>query len=134
MSGSLLAGLGNFGIYIVVSLAIFSAFVFLYERVTPYKEFELIKDGNSAAACSLAGAVLGFVLPVASVISNSVGILDVIIWSVIAMTLQIAVFLALWKTFPKVVEGIHKGQIASGIFLGAAALSIGILNAACLTY
>jgi putative membrane protein len=134
MSGSLLAGLGNFGMYIVVALAIFAAFVYLYEMVTPYKEFELIKNGNAAASCSLAGAVLGFVLPVASVISNSVSILDVIIWSAIAMSLQIAVFLALWKIFPRVVAGVHDGQLSCGIFLGATALSIGILNAACLTY
>lgn len=134
MDGGFIFGIFNFGIYLGTALALFVVFIFVYTHLTPYRELELIRGGNAAAACSLGGAIIGFVLPVASVIANSVGVIDVIIWSFIAMAIQILLFVVIWKRFSVIVTNIHEGQISSGIFLGAFSIAIGILNASCLTY
>lgn len=134
MDGGFIAGLFNFAIYLGTALGVCAVFIFVYTHLTPYKELELIRGGNSAAACSLGGAIIGFVLPVASVIANSVGVFDVVIWSFIAMAIQILLFVVIWKRFSKIVTNIHEGQVASGIFLGALSIAIGIVNASCLTY
>ena len=79
-----LAGLPSFLLYFALGLALFAAFFALYVRVTPYHELELIREGNVAAAISLAGALLGFVLPLASAIVHSVSALDMIVWGIVA--------------------------------------------------
>lgn len=134
MSGGFIAGMLNFAIYLGTALALCIVFIYVYTFLTPYKELEQIRSGNASAACSLGGAIIGFVLPVASVIANSVGVIDVVIWSIIAMVIQVLLFVVVWKKFSDIVTNIHEGQLSSGIFLGALSIAIGILNASCLTY
>ena len=134
MSGGFVAGIANLAIYLGTAMVLFAVFLLVYTRLPPYRELELIRGGNSAAACSLGGAIIGFVLPVASVIANSVGLLDVVMWSVVAMAIQVLLFVVVWKRFADIVTSIHDGRVSSGIFLGALSVAIGILNASCLTY
>lgn len=46
----------GFAVYILVAAALFALFQFIYTRVTPHKEFALIREGNSAAAVALGGS------------------------------------------------------------------------------
>ena len=62
------AGFDDFLVYLGVSLAYLALFVALYIRVTPYREMQLIREGNMAASFSLSGAILGFIVPLASAI------------------------------------------------------------------
>ncbi|MGZ5223125.1 MAG: DUF350 domain-containing protein, partial [Burkholderiales bacterium] len=56
-----LAGLPAFALYMVSSLALLVLFIVIYIRITPYREFALIREGNAAAAASLSGTIIGFV-------------------------------------------------------------------------
>ena len=85
-----LATLPNFLIYFVASLILTALFLLIYTRVTPYREWALIRAGNNAAAVSLSGAAIGFILPLASAITHSVSWLDMVVWSVVAMIVQLA--------------------------------------------
>ena len=58
-----LTGLPLFGAYFGLSLLLLAAFLLIYLRITPYHEIALIRAGNTAAATSLGGAIVGFVLP-----------------------------------------------------------------------
>ena len=60
----------DFLIYFAVALLLFVAFTFVYVIVTPYNEIALIREGNTAAAISLSGAMLGFALPLASTVAD----------------------------------------------------------------
>ena len=64
----------------------------IYVRVTPHREFALIREGNIAAAFSLGGAVLGFVIPLGAAVRSSVNLADMAIWGLIALAVQIAAF------------------------------------------
>ena len=124
----------DFAVYLAVSLALLAAFVAIYIRVTPYREIALIREGNMAAAFSLSGSLLGFVVPLTSAIQHSVSLGDMAIWGAIAMLVQVAAFIVARLLVPSIVHDIPAGKQAQGLFLGALSLGVGLLNAACMTY
>ena len=87
-----LAGLPAFLLYFSTAIVVVVVYLFVYTRVTPHDEFQLIRDNDPAAAIALGLSLLGFVLPVVSAIAHSANIVDCLIWSVIALIVQIAVF------------------------------------------
>ena len=128
------AGFDDFLIYLGVSLALLYLFVWLYIRVTPWAEMALIRAGNMAAAFSLSGAILGFIVPLSAAVKYSVNIVDMVIWGMIALVVQIVAFVVVKLLVPTVAQDIEAGNGAQGFFLGSTALAIGLLNAACMSY
>ena len=128
------AGIDNFAVYLAVSLAYLAVFVALYIRVTPYREIELIRGGNMAAAFSLSGSILGFIVPLCSAIQHSVSLVDMAIWGLIAMLVQIGAFVAARLMIPSVTDDIPANKTSVGFFMGSLALGVGLLNAACMSY
>jgi hypothetical protein len=53
------------------------AFKYIYQWVTPYNEKALIRAGNVTAAIALAGALIGYALPLASALSHTVSLAGV---------------------------------------------------------
>lgn len=129
-----LQGFGSFAIYLAAAVAAEVVFVILYMAITPHREVTLIKAGNTAAAVSLGGAVLGFTLPLASAIAHSVSLLDMAVWSAVALGVQLALFLLATVVLRALSRHIEDGNLAAGITLAAASITIGLLNAACMTY
>jgi len=129
-----LAGLDDFAVYFGLSLGFVALYLAIYVRVTPYREIALIRAGNAAAAASLSGSLIGFVLPLASAVTNSVNPWDMALWAAIALAVQLLAYFAVRLLLPEVGKQIPEGKIAAGVFLGAASLAAGILNAACMTY
>jgi len=128
------AGFDNFLVYLAVSLVLLRVFVAIYIRVTPQAEFTLMREGNMAAAFSLSGAVLGFVIHLGAAVRYSVNLVDMAIWGVIALVVQIAAFMVVRLLVPTVCDDITKGNAAQGFFLGSTALGVGILNASCMSF
>jgi putative membrane protein len=128
------AGFDDFLVYLAVSLALVAIFTAIYVRITPYREFALIREGNMAASFSLSGALLGFIVPLASTVQHSVGLADMAIWGLIAMVVQIAAFVVVKILVPSITRDIPEGKGAQGFFLGALSLGVGILNAACMSF
>jgi putative membrane protein len=128
------AGFDDFLVYLGVALAYLAVFVALYIRVTPYREMQLIREGNMAASFSLSGAILGFIVPLASAITHSVSLIDMAIWGLIAMAVQIAAFVVVKICIPSITRDIPENKGAQGFFLGSLSLAVGLLNAACMSF
>jgi len=128
------AGFDDFLVYLGVSLAYLALFVALYIRVTPYREMQLIREGNMAASFALSGAILGFIVPLASAITHSVSLIDMAIWGLIAMAVQIAAFVVVKICIPSITRDIPENKGAQGFFLGSLSLAVGLLNAACMSF
>jgi putative membrane protein len=128
-----LATLPYFAAYLAIAVGLLLVFLFLYSRITPHAEFELIRDGNSATAIALAGALLGFVVPLASNIAHSQNIPDMLVWGVVAMAVQIAIVLVIKIAAPHLYQRVDDGQVATAVLLATISLCVGILNAACIT-
>ena len=131
--GASLEGLGWFFAYFATAVALTLFYVVIYMWVTPHPEIKLIRENNLAASLAFAGSLIGFSLPLASAIANSVALVDCVVWGLIAIVVQIAVFFLARLPVPRISERIEKGETASGLWLGSASLAGGLLNAASMT-
>lgn len=110
------------------------AFKVVYQIVTPYRERELIRQGNTAAAIALVGALIGYVLPLASALSHTVSLVEFVAWALLAGVIQIIAFtLVRMIALPDVKARIENGEVAVGVYLAGVSVAVGVLNAACMT-
>ncbi|MCC7282106.1 MAG: DUF350 domain-containing protein [Acetobacteraceae bacterium] len=126
--------LPSFLAYFGTALVLTGLFLVLYTLVTPIAEWREIQNGNAAAAVSLAGALLGFVLALNSVITHSGGLADMAVWGAVALVAQLCVFFAARLLKPDLVVRIGDRSMSHAILLGAASVAVGLLNAACMSY
>ncbi|MCH2069449.1 MAG: DUF350 domain-containing protein [Shimia sp.] len=129
-----LSGLVPFLMYFGTALFLLMLFMSIYMRLTPNDEIALIKDNNAAASVVLSAAFVGFSIPLASAAANSVNLVDFIVWGLVAGMAQLLVFLVFRRFYPLVSERISKGEIAVSIKLAGLSVTVGLLNAACMTY
>jgi putative membrane protein len=122
-----------FAVYLLGAALIFALFALIYTRVTPHKEFRLIREGNPAAAIALSGALIGFAVPLSSVIEHSSYLLDFVVWALIAALVQLLTFFVISITVKGLHQRIQNGEIAAAVFMASTAVSMGLINAACMT-
>ncbi len=110
------------------------AFKYIYQWVTPYNEKALIRQGNLAAAIALAGALIGYVLPLASALSHTVSLPEFAAWATLAGIIQIAAFTGVrLVALPDVKARVENGETSIGVYLAGISIAVGVLNAACMT-
>ena len=129
-----LAGLPAFLVYFCTGLVAVVAYLFVYTHITPHNELTLIRANVPSAAIALGLSLLGFVLPVVSAIAHSANVVDCLIWSAIALIVQIVVFFIVKIPVPNLSARIEAGELAPAIWLGLASLAAGALNAASMIY
>ena len=130
--GNTLSTFPSFLAYFVLGGILTALFVLLYARLTPQHDISLIRGGNTAAALTLVGALLGFVVPLASVIGHSAGLIDLVVWGIIALLIQLGGFVVARLVLPHLPQAIADGNIADAVFLAGLSLSLGLLTAACM--
>lgn len=109
-------------------------FVLVYIAVTPHREIRLIRAGNLAAALCLCGALVGFVLPVASAIAHSVNRVDQAIWGGVALATQLIVYLLLRVLIRDLTAQIEADRPAIGVLAATVSVCAGLINAAAMTW
>ena len=109
-----------------VTLAMLLVAVFVYIKITPYDEVALIRGGNTAAAVSLSGAVIGLALPLAFSMASSISIWETLILQLIAYRVT-DLFL---KDLP---NRILEGEVGAAILLVSIKLAVAAVNAAAVT-
>ena len=87
-----LAGLPAFLVYFCTAIIAVVAYLLVYTRITVHNEFQLIRDNDPAAAIALGLSLLGFTLPVVSAIAHAANVVDCLIWSLVALIVQVIVF------------------------------------------
>ena len=128
-SSAITAHFTYFGIAIVATVV----FVAIYVMITPHREFTLIREGNSAAAISLGGALIGYTIPLAKAVAQSEGVTDMMLWSGVALVAQVVAYGITRLLVPALSSDVKEGRTAAGIFIAAMSISIGLLNAAAMT-
>ena len=131
--GEFLASLSEFLIFFGVAVALTLLFVVIYSRVTKHDELALIKKNSTAATVAFSGSLIGFALPLASTMINSVTVVELLLWGVVALIVQVLVYLLIRLPMPRIAERIEANEVAAGIWLGASSMVAGILNAASMT-
>lgn len=128
------SGLYAFLGYFTASISLLVLFCCVYLRVTPYPELRLVREGKTAPAVSFGGAMLGFVQPLASAIAHSVSLEDMALWALVALVIQVAVFLVLRMFFSGLVRDIAEDRMGAAILVALFSIATGMLNAACMTW
>src|ERR1700720_4394444 len=111
-------------------LALLVAGIFIYMAVTPFHERDLLRNGNPAAATVLGGALVSLAIPLAALLATTGALLDILVWGVVAVLLQLLTVTIVSHLFRGMRAMIEAGQVGAAIPLVAAQLSIGLLNAA----
>ena len=115
-----------FLMYLGVALVLLLAFVAIYVKVTPYEDFDLIAHDNTAAAVALAGAVLGFTIPLVAAIYFTHDLREMVLWAVITCAVQLLMVLVLRGQAKRIEEG----HVSSAIMVATFSIAIGLLTAA----
>jgi putative membrane protein len=124
------SGLPMLLLQFVLVLALLVAGIFIYMAITPFHERELLRNGNPAAATVLGGALVALAIPLAALLATTGALLDILVWGVVAVLLQLLTVAIVSHLFRGMRAMIEAGQVAGAIPLVAAQLSIGLLNAA----
>ena len=122
----------NYVLHLLLSGVLLLVFFVVYTRLTPFDEVLLIRQGNTAAAISLAGALTGFSLTIASSIFHSSDYLNFLAWAAGAMLVQIIAYKVTTSLLHMSKDQIEANNTAFGTLLAAISLSIGAINAACI--
>jgi putative membrane protein len=125
-----LAGAPAFALYFGAGLFMLVLFGLIYTALTPHKEWQLIRTNVPAAALAFGGSLLGFVLPLASAMRESVSLLDFLLWGLVALIAQLLTFALLRALIPGLGQRIGDNEMASGILVALSSVSVGVLNAA----
>ncbi|QEZ45242.1 DUF350 domain-containing protein [Cupriavidus oxalaticus] len=120
-------------IYIATGFGLLVLFLLVYTRVTPHREFQLIRKGNVAAALSLGGAALGFSLTLSSSIQHNATFGMFLLWAFGAFAVQVVAYLVAARALGGVSEAISNDNRGVGAVMGVISLSVGVVNAACLS-
>lgn len=122
--------------YIGVATVLLAIGVILFEVTTKSKELELIRNGKKAAVYAFGGRILGLAIVLYSSISNSVSILDMVLWGALAIVLQIVLFYLADLLIPRLsmTKEIDANNEAVGLLLLFLSISIGLIIAGSLTY
>ena len=73
---SLTTGFPILILHFLVTVTMLAIGVTVYMWITPYRELQLIRDGNVAAAVSLGAAIVSLAVPLAFSMSVSVGVAE----------------------------------------------------------
>jgi putative membrane protein len=131
---SSLAGLADFLIFFVIAVVLVALYLAIYTLATMHNEFALIRENVISAATALGFSLVGFALPLASAIVHAQTIVDCLVWGLVALAVQIVVYWLVRIVMPNLSGRIAAGEMAAALFLGAASLAAGIINAAAMTF
>lgn len=113
----------------VVTLVLLGIGIAVYMAITPFNERALLARGNAAAGLVLAGSIVSLAIPLAATLATSSALLDIVIWGVIALILQLVTFGLVTMCIPNLRAQIVAGNIAAACPLVAAQIAIALLNA-----
>ena len=131
--GDFLTNLSEFLLFFVAAAVLTVIFVLVYTRITRHNEIALIKEGSTSAALAFSGSLIGFALPLASTMIGSFTVLELVLWGLVALVVQILVYFLIRLPMPRISARIESDEVAAGIWLGACSIVAGILNAASMT-
>jgi putative membrane protein len=128
-----LSTLPAFAAYFGFGVCFLAIFCTVHIWLTPQRELELIRHGNQAAAISLAGALLGFVAPLASAIAHSVSLPDLAVWGAVALVVQWLAHVAMRVLIHDLAGQIESDNRAVAVLAAGVAVAVGVVNAAAMT-
>ncbi|MGO4381164.1 DUF350 domain-containing protein [Pseudoduganella sp. RAF53_2] len=125
--------IANYLIHLFLAAVLLAVFFKAYTWFTPYDEVMLIRQGNHAAALSLGGAMIGFSLTIGSSLLHTSNYQEFFAWAAGAMVVQAISYAVVTRCLKMAQDQIEANNSAFGALLGTISISIGGINAACIS-
>ena len=113
-----------------IAVAILFAAAAMYVLLTPHKEIALIREGNTSAAVSLSGVLVGLAIPLAVSLKGATGVLDLALWGVAIALVQLLVFRLVDLILHGLPKRIQDGEMAAAAMLVGAKIATALILAA----
>ena len=85
-------------------------------------------------AVALGGALLGYVIPLASALTQTHSVPEFVAWALLAGVIQVVTFWLVRRiALPDISARIERGEMSTALYVLFISLAVGILNAACMT-
>ena len=117
-------------LHVGVALVILVAGAAVYALVTPHREIQLVREGNAAAALSFGGVLVGIALPLAFALAASTSVVEILLWGVTTIVIQLALFWLVDLVLRGLPERIKRGEVAAAALLVGAKLAVAAILAA----
>lgn len=126
---SFVSGFPEFIIQLAAALGLFIVSLFVYVIMTPHKELALIRAGNPSAALAFGGVVVGLAIPLGACLTYALGLMDVVIWGIVTLLLQILAFRFADIFLRGLPRRIAEGDVAAAVFLMSIKLALALIIA-----
>ena len=115
--------------YLLAMTAIYLTGLLVYVKLTPYRELELVQQGNMAAAVTFSSLVVSLSLPLAACMVNRYSIQDSVVWGVLSLLLQILLFRVTDAVFKGMPERIENNEVPAATVFASFKIAGSILLA-----
>jgi putative membrane protein len=126
--------LPDFALFFAAGAVSIVVFMTIYLWLTPHHELELVRKGDTAAGFAFGGTLIGYALPVAKAVGEAPTGFDLVLWCAIALVVQIAVYFAVRVLVPDLPRRIEDNNMGAGVFLAAASIAMGLINASAMNF
>lgn len=113
-----------------VTVLILFAAAALYILLTPHKEIALIRQGNTAAALSLGGVLVGLSLPLAVSLKASTTLVEIGLWGAATVIVQLLIFRLVDLLLRGLPRRIQEGEMSAATMLVGAKLATAVIISA----
>jgi putative membrane protein len=127
--GTLQEGLPILIVQFALTLALLAVGAAVYMAITPFHEMRLIRAGNTAAGVVLAGSMVALAIPLAATLATSRFTLDILIWGLVALVLQLLTFVIATLLIRGLRDMIEAGNLAAAWLLLGVQIAVALLNA-----
>ena len=94
-----------------------------------FDERRLVREGNVAAGIVLAGTLVALALLLAATLATSTVLLDILLWGVVALVIQLATFFVATLLVRDLRAMIEAGNVAAAMVLVGVQVAVALLNA-----
>ena len=102
----------------------------LFLILSRFKVISRISEGNSAAAVSFGGVILGLAIPLSMSLNASTSLIEIGVWGAATIAVQLLAFWLIDRLLSGLPQRIADGEVAAAVLLVAAKLSVAIILAA----
>ena len=126
---SLVSGYPILIFFLVPLTVIYLVGLFIYVKLTPYRELELVQQGNMAAAVTFSALVVSLALPLAACLVNRYNIWETTLWGVVSLVLQLLLFRVTDAIFKGIPERIEANEVPAATVFASFKIAGSILLA-----
>ena len=127
------SGFLTFAAYVAGAALFCLLFGFVYLRLTPHREFDLIvREHNASAAIALGGSLIGFAIALAAAIHVTRSAPEFVVWALVAVLTQVVAYSVAKWSHPGLSAAIENNALSAALYLASVSISAGLISAACM--